>query len=139
MIADAVENARDPWWLIGSAAVALHGADLTVASDVDLLMSENDAAGLLQALGLPPIRKAPHPTFRSTVFGRWDEPPLPVEIMGGFEFAAEDGWERVWPLSRQRVLVGGHALFVPSAGELGAILLKFGRPKDLDRARLLAR
>jgi hypothetical protein len=41
-VADALAGARHPWWIIGSAAVALHGADVTVG-DVDVLLGEEDA------------------------------------------------------------------------------------------------
>ena len=137
MIADVVAFAGGPWWLIGSAAVALHGAEVVVANDVDLLMTEEDAATLLRTLAVPALRKPAHPLFRSTVLGLWTEPPLPVEIMGGFESATKHGWKRVWPQSRQPVTVGDRTLFVPSADELRDMLIEFGRPKDLERARLL--
>lgn len=137
MTADALAAARDPWWVIGSAAVALHGADVLVASDVDLLMSETDAAKLLEALGEPLRHREPNSLFRSTVIGCWTGPPLTVEIMGGFEVAADNGWELVWPQTRHPVEVRGRTLFIPSAAELKAMLIKFGRPKDLARARLL--
>ncbi|HET7708500.1 MAG TPA: hypothetical protein VFK50_03075 [Sphingomicrobium sp.] len=137
MTADAITFARDPWWVIGSAAVALYGADVSDISDIDLLMSEADAAKLMQALGEPFRHKEPNSLFRSTIIGCWTEPPLTVEIMGGFEVATDEGWERVWPRTRQPAEVRGRTLFIPSAAELKAMLVKFGRPKDLARARLL--
>ena len=42
----AQAGARDHWWIIGSAAVVLHGVDTSVA-DVDLLLSPADAERLL--------------------------------------------------------------------------------------------
>jgi hypothetical protein len=47
-VADALAEARQPWWIIGSAAVALHGADVTVG-DVDVLLGEADARGAAAA------------------------------------------------------------------------------------------
>ena len=41
-VAAALRGARDPWWVIGSAAARLHGAETPVA-DVDVLLSERDA------------------------------------------------------------------------------------------------
>lgn len=137
MMADALEGARDPWWVIGSAAAALHGAKVSVTSDVDLLMSVADATRLLRTLNAPLHCRESSSLFRSAVIGCWTQPPLPVEIMGGFEVAANNGWESVWPQSRKPVDVRGRRLFIPSAGELKAMLVKFGRPKDLARARLL--
>ena len=49
-----------------------------------------------------------------------------------------DGWRDVSFRTRQRVEVGGADLFTPSRAELRASLLTFGRPKDLERADLLA-
>jgi hypothetical protein len=137
MILDAVAFAKGPWWLIGSAAVALHAADVIVANDVDLLMTEEDAATMLKSLGIPPLCKPPHAIFRSTVLGLWNDPPLPVEIMGGFECGTNGVWKRVWPRSRQRIPLGNRAVFAPSADELRTMLVEFGRPKDLERARML--
>ena len=34
-IGAAMVHARQPWWVIGSAAVALHGADAGAIGDVD--------------------------------------------------------------------------------------------------------
>ena len=48
MLAGAVADAADDWWIIGSSAVALHGANVQRVRDVDLLMSANDAERLLQ-------------------------------------------------------------------------------------------
>jgi hypothetical protein len=137
MVAEQGMSAADPWWIIASAAVALHGAPVDDVRDVDLLMSGRDARAALLRVGVE--LHAGHATdlFRSAVFGTWRGPPLPVEIFGDFDFAGPDGWSRVTPVSRQPVAIGGHILFVPSAAELKQMLIGFGRPKDLARARLL--
>ena len=75
--------------------------------------------------------------FRSSVFGTWSAPPLPVEIMGDLSLATPAGWRPVRPETREAVAVEGQRLFVPAAGELIALLRSFGRPKDLARIRLL--
>lgn len=137
MVAEAAAAARDPWWIIGSSAAALHGADVRDVRDVDLLTSPRDARGMLDSLGLRPLCREPDPLFRSTVFGVWPEPPLPVEIMAGLEVAGPSGWRPVNPTSRLKMTLEGRTLFVPAVAELAAILASFGRPKDLERARLL--
>ncbi|MEH3107427.1 MAG: hypothetical protein PGN09_09130 [Sphingomonas fennica] len=145
--ADLVETLRQlapplaalhaPWWLIGSAAMALHGAAPIVVADVDLLVSPGDAAALIGMLGLVPLR-AGSDRFRSNPFARWTAPPLPVEIMADFHVRAGDGWVPVRPATRQAVTIGGSELFVPSVAELRAIGRLYGRPKDAERDRLLA-
>jgi hypothetical protein len=137
MVAELCVPAADPWWVISSAAVALHGAPVDKVRDVDLLMSGRDARAALMRIGVQPDAGHATDLFRSAVFGTWRGPPLPVEIFGDFEFAGPDGWMRIAPRSREPVSIGDHILFVPSAAELRQMLIGFGRPKDLARARLL--
>ena len=137
MVADLAEDAAEPWWIIGSAAVALHGASIGDVRDVDLLMDAADATRILERLGLASAPDSAHPQFRSSVFGIWSAPPLPVEIFAGFRLASEAGQRPVRFRTRHAIHVSGRTLFVPSRRELHALLLSFGRPKDLERARLL--
>ena len=137
-LADAVEGATsEPWWIIGSAAVALHGAALTDIRDIDLMMGLADAQRLLARLGLQPEPDSHHRQFRSELFAVWREPPLPVEIFAAFRIADPEGWRPVAFQTRQAIRVAGRMLYVPSVDELHDLLLTFGRPKDLERARLL--
>lgn len=137
MTAEAAAEARDPWWIIGSAAVALHGADVADIKDIDVLMTASDAERTLHHLGLPKCAPTSSAMFRSSVFGTWSAPPFPVEIMGDLSLASPAGWRPVRPESREAVTVEGQRLFVPAVGELIALLRSFGRPKDLVRIRLL--
>lgn len=136
-VADLAAPAAEPWWIIASAAVALHGAPVEDARDVDLLMSEEDARATLLRAGVEPRAGEGTTQFRSAVFGTWLGTPLPVEIFGGFEFAGPAGWTRVLPDTREPIAVGSKTLFVPSAAELREMLIGFGRRKDLARAELL--
>ncbi|WP_374468985.1 hypothetical protein [Phenylobacterium sp.] len=124
---------RDPWWLIGSAAMALHGAAPITVADVDLLASPSDARRLAQAWGIALQPSAPSPLFRSEVYFQWPEPPVPVDVMAGFQVMTPQGWAAVRP--RTRVAVGG--LFTPDLSEQIEILERFGRPKDLARVTVL--
>ena len=136
MIAYITADASEPWWIIASAAVVLHGVDTSVA-DVDLLMNSGDALRALERLGVPSIPDTDHAQFRSKVFGTWRDPPLPVEIFADFSIAEGGGWRRVTLQTREPATVAGRTLFVPAREELHALLVSFGRPKDLERARLL--
>ena len=137
MIADLIDGTSEPWWIIGSAAVALHGAPVTGIHDVDLMMGLADARRLLDRLGLQPEPDSHHPRFRSEVFGIWREPPLPVEIFAGFRLADSKGWRPVVFETRHAVGLAGRTLYLPSKNELRQLLLSFGRPKDLERVRQL--
>ena len=134
-IAEAMVAADKPWWVIGSAAVVLHGG-ATEARDIDVLLSVRDAEVIAGRLGMTAARGSKHPLFRSERFFTWREPPLAVEFMAGFAVWSDVGWWPVAPVSRERVPMGTAAVFVPARDELRAMLLRFGRPKDLVRAAL---
>ncbi len=137
MTIDAMRDAQDPWWVISSAAVALHGVTPIEVGDVDVLMSVGDARRVMDRLGVVPIEDGASSLFRSTLFGRWKTPPLVVEIMAGFHVATGAGWTEVLPRTRVPVLVEGSVVYVPDRAELTEMLRLFGRPKDLERVRLL--
>jgi hypothetical protein len=128
LVARALAEAGEPWWIIGSAAVVLHGAETSVA-DVDVLCGEADARALIAALGGEVLLSDADPVFRSAVFGRCVGAALPVEVMAGLAVRGE-------PVRlTTREWIGGVA--APSREELGALLRTFGREKDLARAALL--
>lgn len=135
-ITEALAEASEPWWIIGSAAVVLHGAETEVA-DIDLLLSVRDALALLEQPGCRRLRPEPSPLFRSALFARWDGAGLPIELMAGLEVSRDGAWVPVQPRTRVAVRAAGTALHVPDRAELGAILGLFGRPKDLARKALL--
>ena len=142
VIAEAVpelrRHCRDPWHVIGSAAVCLVGAEATVA-DLDVLTSADDAARLADAWHArheSAYRPAGADRFRSR-FGRYRFAAMPVEVMGALELDAGSGW---WPVTvRETVLAhaAGVDVPVPTVAEQIRILESFGRPKDLERAALL--
>lgn len=129
--------ARDPWWVITSAAVALHGADAGPVGDIDVLLSVDDAKCILPTLGVEPAAGAAHRDFRSGLFGTWHGTVLPVEFMADFAYRSPTGWMPVEPVTRQRIDIAGTTLFVPDRAELRHLFQAFGRPKDLARARAL--
>ena len=137
MVALAMRAARSPWWVIGSAAVALHGADQISVADVDILLSVEDANAILLPLGLTIGRGGEHDMFRSEIFARWETPPLTVEFMAGFAVLQDASWQSVWPQTQQLIPLDGAKIPVPERSELIAILTQFGRPKDNERADIL--
>jgi hypothetical protein len=137
LVAEAVAGAKEPWWIIGSAAMALHGAGPIQVGDVDLLMSRRDAAWLLEQHGLAAGPGSAHDRFRSDVFGSLALGGFPVEVMSGFHVRDGGRWRELVPRSRIRTDVGGAALFIPSVHELIEMCSLFARPKDRERERLL--
>ncbi|WP_037488001.1 hypothetical protein [Sphingomonas phyllosphaerae] len=133
-VATALRDTRDPWWVIGSAAVRLHGAETSVA-DIDVLVSERDAGSVLRDWPRAVTIGAASERFRSHPFARLEGAALPVEVMADLELCTDGVWRRVLPATR--VAVAG--VFVPARDELAAILRAFGRDKDVARAGLLSR
>jgi hypothetical protein len=138
VVPDLRRHCRDPWWVIGSVAARLIGAEVAVG-DVDLLTSAGDADLLAECWKahrdshyFPPGEDR----FRSQ-FARFAFPGLPVELMGGLELWRETGWEPVQVDEVAVVKFAGLALPVPSLAEQIRLLERFGRPKDQRRAALL--
>lgn len=136
-VAALLEGTRRPWWIIGSAAVVLHGA-ATDVSDVDVLLDPADAIDVLRRLGVEPRAGEPDGRFSSAVFHRWTGASLPVELMGGLHVAVDGEWRRVAPRGRAMVEAAGRPVFVPTRDELHDLLVSFGREKDRARAALLS-
>jgi hypothetical protein len=137
-VARIMETARDPWWIIASAAAALHGARPITVADVDVLLSVEDIGRILPLIGIEPYPAPPSPLFRSKVLAKWATQPVPVDLMAGFEHRVGDAWHPVQPVTRQAVTLGSATVYIPERDELRRIIAGFGRPKDLERARLLA-
>ncbi len=137
-IQPALAAAQHPWWILGSAAVALHGAELAEIRDVDVLLDPRDCAAVFERLGIAVRSGQGDGQFRSEVFQRWDQASLPVELFAGFRLFEQGAWHELLPESRVAVLVGEVTVYLPERTELIAILQRFGRPKDLLRIAALS-
>lgn len=137
-VAHAMLPAQREWWIIASAAMALHGVDPGTVRDIDVLLDPRDAPAVLGALGLEPRRGSGDSLFRSDLFVRWDGAALPVEFFAGFHLFEQGAWHAIALQSRQAVDLGGSLLYVPAADELLGLFRRFGRPKDLVRAAALS-
>jgi hypothetical protein len=131
-VAGALSGARDPWWVIGSAAVRLHGIETSVA-DVDVLVSARDALDTMATWRGDRKVGAPDERFRSSLFVRLSGAALPVELMAGLHVRSAGQWVAVQPVTRRSI----SNVFVPEPAELAAIFSLFGRPKDRERSARL--
>ncbi|MBD9469234.1 hypothetical protein [Pseudoxanthomonas sp. PXM01] len=131
---------RDPWWIIGSAAMALAGVPDIAPHDIDVLCSREDALRL-QGVWASHIDRWYRPQdearFRST-FARFTHLPMPLEAMGGLEVMTSDGWHPLRVLDDMALEIEGHAGRVPTLAEQHRIFLLFGRTKDLAKAARIA-
>jgi hypothetical protein len=133
----ALAAAQHPWWILGSAAVALHGAALDEIRDVDILLDPRDCFAVFERLGIAVKAGQGDGQFRSDVFQRWDQASLPVELFAGFRLLEQGAWQELLPQSRMAVQAGAVTVYIPERGELVAMLRRFGRPKDLLRIAAL--
>ncbi len=136
-IQPALAAAQHRWWILGSAAVALHGAELHEIRDVDVLLDPRDCPAVFARLGIAVQAGQGDGQFRSEVFQRWDQGSLPVELFAGFKLCERGVWHDLLPQSRMPVQAGAVTVYVPARGELIAMLQRFGRPKDLLRIAAL--
>ncbi|TCP37340.1 hypothetical protein [Sphingomonas sp. BK235] len=132
VVAEALRDARAPWWVIGSAAAWLHGAATTV-DDVDVLLGGDDARAMIAGWTGRVTLGAAGERFRSSPIARLSGAALPIEVMTGLHVRVADGWRAVAPATRTPV----GRVYVPERGELIAILTLFGRQKDRHRVELL--
>ena len=132
-IAEFLSETSDPWWVLGSAAMALICVDPGQIRDIDLLVSKRDAEALMRAHHLDNQADGGTDRFRSTYFLKPDLGEIPVEIMAGYEICEADAWRPVTLKSRLSIEVGSSRLFVPDRGEQIDLLKRLGRPKDQAR------
>jgi len=135
-VSEAARSFESPWWIIGSAAARLVGAEISDMRDIDLLADENDVRRLLAVWpGEAAVDVRPDPQFRSRIFRRFEFMPAPVEAFGGFEMCVDGDWRTVRP--KTRLAVAG--VFVPDALEQIELLTLMARPKDAPRVAALRR
>jgi hypothetical protein len=130
---------RDPWWLIGSAAMHLAGEGDAFPHDIDVLTSERDAEAFIARHGElleHEHRPADGERFRSR-FARFGFSPLPVELMGDLQVWREGEWRPVRIEFTRMIDCAGHSIAVPTLAEQLRLFEWFGRAKDLDKARRL--
>ena len=135
-LAVQVGACRHPWWLIGSAAMAVHGAAVEVR-DVDLLLGIADAKAFSARRGVAPEPGVPSDLFFSAVFAALPAPPYTIELFAGFRVRDGTSWRPLVPETREMHSIGGASIFVPSVAELIAWGRLFGRSKDAAREPLL--
>lgn len=127
---------RDPWWIIGSAAMVLAGVPGIAPQDIDVLCRRSDAMKLREAWSDhvdAMFRPADEARFRST-FSRFTHLAMPLEVMGGLEVMTVTGWQELRVHDDLRIDIAGHAVRIPTLAEQRRILFAFGRDKDLAKA-----
>jgi hypothetical protein len=138
-LAPDLETLGEPWAVIGSAAMMLAGVDWPDCADLDIVTT-GAGAERLESLwsawrrpGDPPPANGP---FRSR-FARFLFPEGAVETMGDLEIREAGTWRRLEIVEPVLFAAGGGLWPAPGLAEQAQILRRFGRPKDLAKARHL--
>lgn len=135
-----LDTIRDNYFVIGSAAMVLTGCKLPKIADINILMSSADA-NRLKELWEPKL-KTDHVYQYERVFrsnsNRFDFGFIDAEVMGNLEVNAGQQWIPVVVGQFVTVEVNGHSLKVPTLKEQYRIYRFFGRPKDLEKAKIIA-
>ncbi len=134
---ELMEHARDPWFIIGSAAAALAGLAGEPVADVDILAGSSDLERVAQRLGMPHRRPDPSERFRSDRLLNLPGAPLMIEIMAGLQVRTVQGWVPVTVEASVAMPWGKAQVLIPTARDQARICHLFGRPKDLRRAARL--
>lgn len=126
-------------FVIGSCAMILAGIPIDDTSDLDLLVSHEDAERLKLAWANRRREKySPADTqlFRSN-FGRFDFGELDVEVMGGLEVFRNNDWNALHIENFIEVSLGEQKIKIPTLEEQKRIFYFFGREKDRVKAQLI--
>jgi len=135
-----LDTLRDNYFVIGSAAMVLMGCKLPKIADINILTSSADA-NRIKELWEPKI-KTDHVYEYERIFrsnsSRFDFGFIDAEVMGNLEVNAGQQWIPLVIGQFVTVEVNGHALKVPTLKEQYRIYRFFGRPKDLEKSKILS-
>lgn len=134
-IAIFLAETRDPWWIVGSVAMGLIDIDPGDMRDIDVLVSEPDARGLMRRHGLDNAVDGGTDRFKSDILLYPRLGPIRVEVMGGYRIRDGEDWELVAPQTRQKIQIDDIDLFVPDRTEQAQLLQRLGRSKDVQRLK----
>ena len=141
IISPDLQTLKDNYFVIGSCALILSGIPIEKTSDLDLLVSNEDAEQL-KSIWADRRRENYEPSqqdlFRSN-FARFDFGELDVEIMGSLKVFHSNEWKTLQVKDWLELSVGECKIKIPSLEEQKRIFYFFGREKDKLKAQLIER
>jgi len=138
LLSGLLADLHQPWWLIGPAAVALHGGAAGQFSRFEVIVSPGDARRLAEERGLTLTPGPATALKRSRKSLTLPIGGLDARLMVWVEQHVGGRWVPVQPKSRVAIdLGGGRQVFVPEREELIDILKQTGRGRDMVRAASL--
>lgn len=134
-----LQQLKHDYFVIGSAALVLVNCKIEKIADINILTSSSDANYLKQLwAGKMKLNHiyAYERIFRSNS-GRFDFGFVDIEVMGNLEVSAGQTWVPLLVRQFMNVEVAGYQVKVPTTKEQHRIYKFFGRPKDVEKAKLL--
>jgi hypothetical protein len=139
VISSDLQHLSDRYYIIGSCAMILSGLPIEKTSDLDLLVSANDAE-MLSKLWYDRKRKNFQPSgsdrFRSH-FSRYDFGEIDIEVMGDLQVCKNGQWIPLRVEEYKTIPIGACSFKVPTLKEQHRIFHFFGREKDLLKAKMI--
>ena len=132
-LVDLMGASKDPWWIITSAATALHTLDWSDVRDIDVMVSRRDARMLLASAPFMDRTDGGTEKFRSSLYATLDLPGLPIDIFADFEICRHGHWSRVLPATRLSLEIEAGLVYTASIREQLAITKALDRAKDASR------
>ncbi|MGL4405087.1 MAG: hypothetical protein ACRCT6_04950, partial [Notoacmeibacter sp.] len=106
--------------------------------DVDLFGSTSVMHSFLQSFGQKTVISPEHHQFRSMPYQRITIPNAKsIEVMGNLRVLTNGLWQPLVLQTRIPVSGFGAPLWIPSVEEQISVFELFGRPKDLEKAKIL--
>ena len=140
-ISPDLQTLKDNYFVIGSCALILSGVPIEMTSDLDLLVSNEDAEQL-KSVWAYRRRRSFEPSnqhlFRSN-FGRFDFGELDVEAMGELKVFTNNEWKTLQIKNWIEISIGECKIKIPTLEEQKMIFNLFGREKDKLKAQLIER
>jgi len=127
---ELMQGAHNPWWVIGPAAVALHGADVGGLKHIDVLVSPGDARRISDLMTCRKFRRQGTPLLRARSTLETALGEVPAEFHSWLEVRSGGDWRPLALQSRVPIEVGEALMPVPARDELVEMLSLYGTGAD---------
>lgn len=135
-LAEDMAESHNPWWIFGSAAVALHGSAEGPLKTIDVAVSPGDFRRLVATHG-PSNKGFSSPLLRARQLLSLEIDGVHARIMHVPEVHAQGRWHAIRPATRLAFRVNDATLYTPERAELIALLELAGTKRDLAAAARL--
>lgn len=123
--------------LFGTAVLELQGIGDFMASDVDVIVGEEEARAMAAAAGVDPGGESGNDRFRSRVHLHLEGAPLVIDVMAEMSIHTAEGW-RLYEVSEAvEIAAVGRRFRVASPADLRRFYRLAGRAKDAGKIAAL--